>query len=91
MTAGPPALHHAPDDAPRPSGEPASDRAPTQPDEPRPLIERIGLAAIAVVITALFAGMGLASLVGGEPFLAAMAGLGALMTAWVGLVTLVRS
>jgi hypothetical protein len=58
--------------------------------EPRPLIERIGLAAVAVVLATLFGGVGVASWIGGEPFLAAMGAIGCLMTAWVGLLTLIR-
>ena len=58
--------------------------------EPRPLIERIGLAAIALVLGVLFGGVSAASWVGGEPFLAVMAGIGCLMTLWVGAITLVR-
>jgi hypothetical protein len=58
--------------------------------EPRPIIERLGLAAIAVVIAGLFAIVAVASLVSGELFLAAMGALGAGMTLWVGLRTLIR-
>jgi hypothetical protein len=58
--------------------------------EPRPLIERIGLAGIALVLAVLFGGVSAASWVGGEPFLAVMAGIGCLMTLWVGALTLVR-
>ena len=54
------------------------------------MIERIGLAAIALVLAALFGVVAAASWVGGELFLAAMAGIGCLMTVWVGAVTLVR-
>jgi len=64
------------------AGEPAR--------EPRPLIERIGLAGIALVLAVLFGGVSAASWVGGEPFLAVMAGIGCLMTLWVGALTLVR-
>ena len=60
------------------------------PREPRPLIERVGLAAIAVVLAALFGGVAAASWVGGELFLAAMGAIGCLMTLWVGLLTLFR-
>ena len=69
---------------------------PTAPDAarpdrtPRPIIERIGLAAVALVLATLFGGVAAASWVGGEPFLAVMAGVGCLMTIWVGLLTLVR-
>ena len=54
------------------------------------MIERIGLAAIALVLAVLFGGVAAASWVGGEPFLAVMAGVGCLMTIWVGAMTLVR-
>jgi hypothetical protein len=57
---------------------------------PRPIIERIGLAAVAIVLAMLFGGVAAASWVGGEPFLAVMGGVGCLMTIWVGLLTLVR-
>jgi hypothetical protein len=56
----------------------------------RPLFERLGMAAVAAVVALLFGGVAVASWTGGEPFLAAMAGLGALMTAWAGANTLVR-
>ena len=64
--------------------------APDEPREPRPLIERIGLAAVAAVIATLFGGMAVASWIGGEAFLAIMSAIGALMTLWVAGVTLVR-
>jgi hypothetical protein len=56
----------------------------------RPLLERIGLALIALVLAALFAGVAVAAWAGEEPFLAAMGAIGALMTAWAGAITLVR-
>jgi hypothetical protein len=58
--------------------------------EPRPLIERIGLAAIAAVLATLFGGVAAAAWLGGEVFLATMSGIGCLMTAWVGALTLLR-
>lgn len=58
--------------------------------EPRPLIERIGLAMVALVLATLFGGVALASWVGGEVFLATMGAIGCLMTVWVGLLTLIR-
>jgi len=58
--------------------------------EPRPMIERIGLAAIAPVLAVLFGGVAAASWVGGELFLAAMGAIGCVMTAWVGVLTLIR-
>ncbi len=63
---------------------------PPEPRERRPIIERIGLAAIALVLAALFGTVAAASWVGGELFLAAMAGIGCLMTVWVGAMTLLR-
>ena len=56
----------------------------------RPIIERLGLAAIALVLAILFGGVALASWFGGELFLAVMAAIGALMTAWAGAITLTR-
>lgn len=58
--------------------------------ERRPLIERIGLAAVAAVLAALFGGVAVAAWIGGEPFLAVMGAIGCLMTAWVGALTLFR-
>jgi hypothetical protein len=63
---------------------------PADPRERRPMIERLGLAGIALVLAALFGGVAAASWVGGEPFLAVMAAIGSLMTLWVGAMTLVR-
>ena len=57
---------------------------------PRPLIERIGLAAIALVLAALFGAVAGAAWLGGEIFLAAMGAIGCLMTLWVGALTLFR-
>lgn len=57
---------------------------------PRPLVERIGMAAVALVLAALFGGVALAAFAGGEPFLAVMGGIGCLMTLWVGALTLLR-
>lgn len=71
--------------------------APDAPDVPereererRPLIERIGLAAVALVLGSLFGGVAAASWVGGEPFLAIMGGIGCLMTLWVGVLGVIR-
>jgi len=61
----------------RESGE----KAP-EPDERPPLIERAGMAAVAVVLAGLFGGMGIAAWIGDEVFLAVMAWIGALMTLW---------
>ena len=64
---------------------------PAEPErESRPILERIGLAAVAAVLAVLFGGVAAASWIGGEPFLTIMGGVGCLMTVWVGLITLVR-
>jgi hypothetical protein len=62
----------------------------TAPLEPRPWIERIGLAFIAAILVVVFGVIAAASFATGELFLALMAGLGALMTAWAGGRTLLR-
>ena len=67
----------------------ATEDAPP-PREPRPIIERIGLAAVALILALLFGGVAAASWIGGEPFLAIMGAVGCLMTLWVGGLTLVR-
>jgi hypothetical protein len=56
----------------------------------RPLIERVGLALVAVVLGALFGFVAAAAWTGGEIFLAAMGAIGCLMTLWVGALTLLR-
>ena len=71
-----------------PSREPVDLAEP--PREPRPIIERIGLAALALVLAVLFGGVAAASWVGGELFLAVMGAVGCLMTLWVGALTLIR-
>jgi hypothetical protein len=60
------------------------------PQASRPLVERIGLAAIAFVFGALFGTVAVASFSGGEPFLGLMGVIGCAMTLWVGIQTLVR-
>jgi hypothetical protein len=60
------------------------------PPDPRPWIERIGLALVAIILVAVFGVIAAASFASGELFLALMAGLGALMTAWAGGRTLIR-
>jgi len=57
---------------------------------PRPWIERIGMAGIALVLAALFGAVAAAAWSGGELFLAVMGGIGCLMTLWVGALTIVR-
>ncbi len=68
--------------------DPASEPAPAR--EGRPLIERIGLAAIALGIGAMFGGVGYAAWLGGELFLAVIGGISCVMTLWVGGLTLIR-
>lgn len=64
---------------------PAPDPAP-----PRTLVERLGLAAIAILLAAVFGFVALAAWTSGEVFLATMAGIGALMTVWASVSTLRR-
>jgi hypothetical protein len=72
-------------------GDPAFPPADAPPAPPRrPLVERVGMALIAAVLATLFAGVGAAAFLSGEPFLGVMAGIGAAMTAWVGALTLLR-
>ena len=56
----------------------------------RPVLERLGLAAIAVVMAILFAGVAVDAFIGGEYFLAAMGAVGCMMTLAVGGSTLLR-
>jgi uncharacterized membrane-anchored protein len=56
----------------------------------RPLIERLGLAAIAIVVVGLFGAIALAALAGNELFLGVMAATGAVMTVWAAASTLRR-
>jgi len=72
------------------------DRPDTEPRDPReervrrPIVERIGLACIALVFAALFGAVAAASWTGGELLLAAIGAIGCLMTLWVGGLTLFR-
>jgi hypothetical protein len=59
-------------------------------DAGRPLVERLGLAVIALVLAVVFGFVALAALASGEVFLAVMAGIGALMTIWAAASTLRR-
>jgi hypothetical protein len=71
--------------------DPGRDPSSPPPDtRPRPMIERIGLAAIALVMAAMFGIVAVAAFLGGEPFLGAMGALGCLMVIWVGGLTLLR-
>ena len=56
----------------------------------RPLLERIGMAGIALVLAATFGAVAAAAFSGGEPFLGLMGAIGCLMTLWVGALTLFR-
>jgi len=67
-----------------------SDPTQAPPPRPRPLIERIGMALIALVLAAMFALVAVAAFVGGEPFLGVMGGIGCLMVLWVGGLTLFK-
>jgi len=69
---------------------PTPEAPPPGPRGGRPLVERIGMGAIAALLATLFGGVAAVSLASGEPFLAIMAAIGAVMTALVGLQTLVR-
>jgi hypothetical protein len=71
------------------AGPPSASAGPPAPER-RPWLERLGLAAIAVVMGGLFALVAVAAGAGGEWILAAMSAVGALMTLGVGLSTLVR-
>jgi hypothetical protein len=77
-----------------PSPEPSAPSAPApaaEPDRrPRPLIERVGMAAIALVLGLLFGTVAVAAFVSGELFLATMGAIGCVMTFWVGGLTLFR-
>ena len=80
--------------APAPSTEPEAEPS-TEPDAvperpPRPFVERLGLAAVALFVGGLFTLMAGAAWVGDEGFLAVMAGLGGVMTFWAGLSSLRR-
>ena len=61
-----------------------------EPRPPRPLIERVGMALVALVLAALFGGVALAAWYGGELFLTVMGAIGCGMTLWVGGLTLIR-
>jgi hypothetical protein len=60
------------------------------PPQKRPFVERLGLAAIALVLGLLFGAVAVFAWAGGELFLAVMGAIGALMTLWVGALTLLR-
>jgi ABC-type thiamin/hydroxymethylpyrimidine transport system permease subunit len=70
--------------------EPAAPDSSAPPAESRPLIERAGLATIALVVTTMFAALAAAAFGGGEVYLGVMAGIGAAMTVWAAASTLRR-
>jgi hypothetical protein len=72
------------------SEDQSADSLRGSPPPRRPLIERVGLALIALVFGGLFGFIAAAAWTGGEVFLAAMGGIGCLMTLWVGGSTLLR-
>ena len=79
------------------AGEPIAGHAEPQPDEDaakelerRPVLERLGLAGIAVVMAILFGTVGVAAVMGGEYILGAMGFVGCMMTLVVGGITLLR-
>jgi hypothetical protein len=80
------------------TGEPSVDetdpalagRTPAERPKPRPFLERVGMALVALVLAALFGGVALAAFAGGEIFLGVMGAIGCLMTLWVGGLTLFR-
>lgn len=78
----------APERGVEPAAEPAEEHAAER--ERRPVIERLGLAAIAVVMAILFGIVGVAAVIGGEYILGAMGFVGCMMTLVVGGITLVR-
>ncbi len=88
--SGPAASDVAPDSAGGPGGPQPGEGSDDEERGPRPLVERIGMAAIALVFAGLFGGVTVAAFDGGEPFLGVMAGVGCLMTLWVGGITLFR-
>jgi hypothetical protein len=56
----------------------------------RPIVERIGLAAVAAVLALMFAFVAVVSWSGGEAFLAFIGALSAGVTVWLALRTLLR-
>jgi hypothetical protein len=56
----------------------------------RSILERVGLALVALVMAVIFGGLAAAAWIGGEVFLAAMAGAGAVMTVWAAVANLRR-
>ena len=61
-----------------------------EPGQSRTLLERLALAGIALLVAAVFGGIGVAAFAGGEVFLGVMGGIGALMTVWAAASNLRR-
>jgi hypothetical protein len=79
------------DETEREAEHPLSDVGPAAVErERRTALERIGMAAVAVVMAALFGAVAVAAFIGGEFFLAAMGLVGCMMTLVVGGITLLR-
>ena len=75
---------------PGPESGPGGRPGPREPREPRPWLERLGLGAVALLMSALFAFVAIAAGYGGEWILAALSAVGAVMTIAVGFITVVR-
>jgi hypothetical protein len=88
-TAEPPAAADPPETTAEPPHTGATGSPPGRAAR-RPPVERVGMAAIAAVLAVLFGGVAALSFASGEPFLGVMAMVGTLMTAWAGLLTLLR-
>jgi hypothetical protein len=71
-------------------GGPSGGRPDAARSDQRPWLERIGLAAIALVMGAVLTVMAIVSWAGGEWILAAMSASGAVLTVVVAIATLVR-
>jgi hypothetical protein len=78
-----------PHDAPERAVDVPEAKAGTTPER-RPVLERLGLAGVAVVMAIMFGIVGIAALAGGEYILGAMGLVGCMMTLVVGGITLLR-
>jgi hypothetical protein len=93
ITPGPPRPRRAGEPEPLQPAEVLGSQAhrarstPTGRPETWRLAERLAMAAAALVITAFFAAVGVISFAGGDLLQGMMAALGALLSGWVGLLT----
>jgi hypothetical protein len=71
-------------------GQGLKEKAGDPDSAPRTMLERLALGAIALLVAALFGGLGIAAFAGGEVFLGVMGGIGALMTVWAAASNLRR-